>query len=60
VVWERAAQISHGPAPRLPQVLLHRDFHPGNVLWRRGAVFRVVDWLGACTGRRWPTWGTAG
>jgi len=49
-VWERAAEISHGPAPRLPAVLLHRDFHPGNVLWRRGAVSGVVDWQAACTG----------
>ena len=49
-VWERAAEISQGPAPLLPTVLLHRDFHPGNVLWRRGAVSGVVDWPGACTG----------
>jgi aminoglycoside phosphotransferase (APT) family kinase protein len=49
-VWERAAEISHGPAPRLPEVLVHRDYHPGNVLWRRGAVSGVVDWQGACTG----------
>jgi hypothetical protein len=49
-VWERAAEISHGPPPRLPTVLLHRDFHPGNVLWRRGTVTGVVDWQGACTG----------
>jgi len=49
-VWERAAEISHAPPPRLPAVLLHRDFHPGNVLWRRGAVSGVVDWQAACTG----------
>jgi aminoglycoside phosphotransferase (APT) family kinase protein len=49
-VWERAAEISHGPPPRLPEVLLHRDFHPGNVLWRQGTVSGVVDWQGACTG----------
>jgi aminoglycoside phosphotransferase (APT) family kinase protein len=53
-VWERAAQISHQPLshqppPRLPSVL-HRDFHPGNVLWRRGAVSGVIDWPDACTG----------
>jgi len=24
-------------------VLLHRDFHPGNVLWQRGRVSCVVD-----------------
>jgi hypothetical protein len=49
-VWERAAEISLGPAPDLPAVLLHRDFHPGNVLWRRGQVSGVVDWMGACAG----------
>ncbi len=31
-------------------MLLHRDFHPGNVLWRYGRVSGVVDWLGACAG----------
>jgi aminoglycoside phosphotransferase (APT) family kinase protein len=49
-VWERAAEISHEPPPSLPEVLVHRDFHPGNVLWRRGAVSGVVDWPGACAG----------
>jgi aminoglycoside phosphotransferase (APT) family kinase protein len=49
-MWERAVEISQGPVPVLPTVLLHRDFHPGNVLWRRGAVCGVVDWVGACTG----------
>jgi aminoglycoside phosphotransferase (APT) family kinase protein len=49
-IWERAADISCGPAPVLPEVLVHRDFHPGNVLWRRGTVSGVVDWQAACTG----------
>jgi aminoglycoside phosphotransferase (APT) family kinase protein len=49
-VWERAVEISRDPAPDLPAVLLHRDFHPGNVLWRYGRVSGVVDWLGACSG----------
>src|SRR4029077_21087289 len=49
-VGERAVEISRGPAPDLPAVLLHRDFHPGNVLWRYGRVSGVVDWLGACSG----------
>jgi aminoglycoside phosphotransferase (APT) family kinase protein len=48
--WERAAEISHRTAPVLPAVLVHRDFHPGNVLWRRSAVSGVVDWQAACTG----------
>jgi len=34
----------------LPAVLLHSDFHPGNVLWRYGRVSGVVDWPGACSG----------
>jgi aminoglycoside phosphotransferase (APT) family kinase protein len=49
-VWERAVELVRGPAPDLPAVLLHRDFHPGNVLWRRGQVSGVVDWLSACAG----------
>jgi aminoglycoside phosphotransferase (APT) family kinase protein len=49
-IWERAAEIACGPAPVLPQVLIHDDFHPGNVLWRRGTVYGVVDWQAACTG----------
>jgi len=49
-VWERAVEISRLPPPGLPAVLLHRDFHPGNVLWRRGTVSGVVDWQVACTG----------
>ncbi len=50
LVWERAVEIFHRPAPELPPVFIHRDFHPGNVLWRRGAVSGVVDWQGACIG----------
>jgi thiamine kinase-like enzyme len=49
-MWELAAEISRGPAPLLPEVLVHGDFHPGNVLWRRGKVSGVVDWQAACTG----------
>ena len=44
------AEISQGPVPASPAVLLHRDFHPGNVCWQRGAACGVVDWVGACTG----------
>jgi len=31
-------------------VLLHHDFHHGNVLWRAGQVTGVVDWNEACLG----------
>jgi aminoglycoside phosphotransferase (APT) family kinase protein len=49
-MWERAVEICHQPAPRGPHVFLHRDFHPGNVLWQRSTVTGVVDWPNASIG----------
>jgi aminoglycoside phosphotransferase (APT) family kinase protein len=49
-VWERGVEIFHGPAMSSGVVFIQRDFHPGNVLWRRGVVSGVVDWQAACTG----------
>jgi aminoglycoside phosphotransferase (APT) family kinase protein len=49
-IWERAVDIYFAPVPAGPQVFLHRDFHPGNVLWQRGRVSGVVDWPGASIG----------
>jgi aminoglycoside phosphotransferase (APT) family kinase protein len=51
-VWERAFEVFHGPAPRGERVFIQRDFHPGNVLWKRGSVSGVVDWQAACAGPR--------
>jgi aminoglycoside phosphotransferase (APT) family kinase protein len=48
--WERAIEVHIGPAPGGVKVLLHRDYHPGNVLWRRGRVSGVVDWVNASSG----------
>jgi Ser/Thr protein kinase RdoA (MazF antagonist) len=49
-LWERAIEVlSSGPPPYRP-VFVHRDFHPGNVLWRRGRCSGVVDWANACVG----------
>jgi aminoglycoside phosphotransferase (APT) family kinase protein len=49
-IWAQAVEIYHQPVPEGPRVFLHRDFHPGNVLWQRGKVTGVVDWPGASTG----------
>ena len=49
-VWEEAVEIFHGPAPDEAAVLIQRDFHPGNVLWRYGKVSGVVDWQAASIG----------
>ncbi|ROS75889.1 Ser/Thr protein kinase RdoA (MazF antagonist) [Curtobacterium sp. PhB130] len=34
-------------------VLMHGDFHPGNVLWKDGVVSAVVDWSASRVGPRW-------
>lgn len=49
-VWERAVEIFHGPVLDTERCFVHRDFHPGNVLWDRGRVSGVVDWASACVG----------
>jgi aminoglycoside phosphotransferase (APT) family kinase protein len=36
--------------PDYAPVLCHRDFHPGNVLWRDGRLSGVVDWTHSCVG----------
>jgi aminoglycoside phosphotransferase (APT) family kinase protein len=48
-VWAHAVEWFHRPTPdgAGPGVFIHRDFHPGNVLWRRGRVSGVVDWASA-------------
>jgi aminoglycoside phosphotransferase (APT) family kinase protein len=52
VLWERAVAVFHGPRLDPDRVFLHRDYHPGNVLWRRGRVTGVVDWQAASLGPR--------
>ena len=49
-MWERAIEIFHGPILDRDRCFVHRDYHPGNVLWRRGRITGVVDWQSACTG----------
>jgi aminoglycoside phosphotransferase (APT) family kinase protein len=48
--WERAVEVFHGPVPVTDVSFVHRDFHPGNVLWSRGRLSGVVDWQAACLG----------
>ena len=49
-VWERAIEAHAGPPPRAGHAFIHRDYHPGNVLWADGAVAGVVDWVAASVG----------
>jgi aminoglycoside phosphotransferase (APT) family kinase protein len=49
-VWERAMELLDNRVADGDEVFLHRDFHPGNVLWLRGRVTGVVDWQSASIG----------
>jgi aminoglycoside phosphotransferase (APT) family kinase protein len=48
--WERAVEAQAGPPPPSDRVFVHRDFHPGNVLWVDGQMTGVVDWVSSCIG----------
>jgi Ser/Thr protein kinase RdoA (MazF antagonist) len=48
--WTRAIAVHAGPAPRHGPVLVHRDFHPGNILWSGSEVSAVIDWSSASVG----------
>jgi aminoglycoside phosphotransferase (APT) family kinase protein len=48
--WRRAIEVHAGRAPSHDAVLVHRDFHPGNVLWSGSEVSAIVDWSSASVG----------
>jgi aminoglycoside phosphotransferase (APT) family kinase protein len=49
-LWDRAVRQTTTARPSGPGVLIHRDFHPGNLLWTGGALTGIVDWVNACAG----------
>lgn len=51
--WQRGFAVLQGPPPSAERALIHRDYHPGNVLWRGGEVSGVVDWVNASIGSPW-------
>lgn len=48
--WLTAYAQWDGPTPPSERVFLHRDFHPGNVLWTGEEITGVVDWTSSCAG----------
>ena len=50
--WESLAERLRSPSPAAPSVFLHRDYHPGNVLWTAGEITGIVDWATAGIGPR--------
>ena len=49
-LWERAIAIAQEPPPPARTSLIHRDYHPNNVLWQGGRVLGIVDWTMGCQG----------
>ncbi len=49
-LWERAITLAQEPPPPAPDCLVHRDYHPNNVLWQGNKISGIVDWPGACRG----------
>ena len=49
-IWDRAVAAFHAPPTDNAKVFINRDYHPGNVLFRRGRVSGVVDWQAAAIG----------
>jgi aminoglycoside phosphotransferase (APT) family kinase protein len=49
-LWLRAIEAARTTPGEGPSTFLHRDFHPGNVLWQPGRLSAVLDWTGASWG----------
>lgn len=49
-LWERAVARSQTKPPNSAGVFIHRDLHPGNILWNERRITGVVDWVNACVG----------
>jgi aminoglycoside phosphotransferase (APT) family kinase protein len=52
-LWERAIELWRSAVPDHRPTFIHRDFHPGNLLWSRTRLTGIVDWAGraSSTGR---------
>jgi aminoglycoside phosphotransferase (APT) family kinase protein len=48
--WDRAIERLLAGPPPARSALLHRDYHPTNVLWSAGRVSALLDWANACVG----------
>jgi len=49
-LWERVGGVLDAPWPRYRETFIHRDYHPGNVLWDGRRVTGVIDWATAAWG----------
>lgn len=51
-LWERAIDVWLNDRPEYEPTFIHRDFHPGNVLWAKNGATGIVDWANGCRGPR--------
>ena len=49
-LWERVARALDTPPPAHRETFIHRDYHPGNILWDGMRVTGIVDWATAAWG----------
>jgi len=49
-LWERIAGTLDAAHPPWDETFIHRDYHPGNILWDGTTVTGVVDWATAAWG----------
>jgi aminoglycoside phosphotransferase (APT) family kinase protein len=50
--WAELIDAVRDGEPSAPHVFLHRDYHPGNLLWEDGRLSGIVDWPSSCCGPR--------
>jgi aminoglycoside phosphotransferase (APT) family kinase protein len=48
--WEAVLDLARAARRRTAPRFIHRDYHPGNLLWSRGSLSGVVDWISASIG----------
>jgi aminoglycoside phosphotransferase (APT) family kinase protein len=51
-LWERAVDVFQRSPMDPDRVFIHRDYHPGNVLWHGHRITGIVDWQAASEGPR--------
>jgi aminoglycoside phosphotransferase (APT) family kinase protein len=50
--WKHLDSLVRGSRPPSNDVFIHRDYHPANILWSRGRVSGILDWINASFGPR--------
>jgi aminoglycoside phosphotransferase (APT) family kinase protein len=50
--WTALINAVHDGEPSSAEAFLHRDYHPGNLLWEKEHLSGIVDWPSSCRGPR--------